>query len=179
MKKTNSNGLRLVLIAMFLLIGNVNAQSGVMVKNEQEVHLKRSSILVSDLEKSLEVYRGVLGFKVASIVESEKESYAYQVFRIPKEANMRVATLNSSDQNRIINLKEVTGISLPKPTSSPYMSTVLIKVNDLHTVMKKIKHLGLELTEEHTVKGTRLSYKEQSFVDPDGHLVALYEILNK
>ncbi len=143
----------------------------------REVHLQRSSILVSDLEKSLQVYRDILGFEVVVIAEADSKSYAYSVFNIPKNAKIKVATLNSIDQKRIINLKEVTGVKLPKPPSEPYMGPVLIKVDNIEIIMGKIKNLGLKHTEQHSVKGSRISYKEQSFIDPDGHLVAVYQLL--
>lgn len=161
------------LLFVILTSSIANSQEKVVTKN-QEVHLQRSSILVSNLDRSLEVYRDILGFKVAIIAESDKDSYVYPVFRIPKEAKVRVATLNSNDQNRIINLKEVTGVELPRPVSTPFMSAVLIRIDDITSVMKKINDLGLESTEIHVVKGSLISYTEQSFIDPDGHLVALY-----
>ncbi len=143
----------------------------------REVHLQRSSILVSNLETSLLVYRDILGFEVAAMAESDSTSYAYTVFNIPKTAKIKIATLNSTNQKRIINLKEVTGVKLPKPPSEPYMSTVLIRVDNIEVIMDKIKDLGLNHTEQHVVKGSRISYKEQSFIDPDGHLVAVYQLL--
>ncbi len=143
----------------------------------REVHLQRSSVLVSNLDKSLQVYRDILGFKVAAIGESDSTSYVYTVFNIPKTAKIRIATLNSTDQKRIINLKEVTGVKLPKPPLQPYMSTVLIRVDNIEVIMEKIKDLGLKHTRQHVVKGSRISYKEQAFVDPDGHLVAVYQLL--
>ncbi|MFS4467202.1 VOC family protein [Maribacter sp. 2210JD10-5] len=155
-----------IVLFLFLLCPSVSfGQTNENTAALQDVHLTRSSILVSDLDKSLEIYRDILGFEVAIIAESDKESYAYQVFNIPKEALIKVATLNSMDQKRIINLKEVSGITLPKANLGIKMSAVLIKVNDIKTIM------------EHTVKGPRISYIEQSFIDPDGHLVALYQII--
>lgn len=162
---------------LFLLPLGVWAQEQTKETEVDEIHFRRNSILVSDLEKSLSVYRDILGFEVAMIAESDKDSYAYEVFRIPKDATFRVASLNSADQSRIINLKEVSGVELPKPPSAPFVSAMLLKVENLEKVMSKIKALGLESTKAHTVNGKRLRYIEQSFIDYDGHLVALYQLL--
>ncbi|KAA1244924.1 hypothetical protein [Aquimarina sp. RZ0] len=169
MKKTNYKcpfKLKIFALFMILLVINIYGQTkSFMIQEEEEVHVKRSSILISDLNRSLKIYQDILGFKVVIIAESDKESYAYPVFRMPKKSTIRVATLNYSDQNPIINLKEITGITLPKPISGPFMSTILIKVKELKSIMEKIQNLGLESTKVHMVKGKRISYKEQFFVN--------------
>lgn len=165
------------LSACFILVILIRTYAQESIGLERNVHFQRSSVLVSNLNESLKVYRDILGFEVAIIAESDKDSYVYEVFNIPKEANVKVATLHSSDQKRIINLKQVTGVNLPRMRDGIIMSAVLIRVEDLRTVMEMIDTMGLKHTKEHEVRGKRISYKEQSFIDPDGHLVALYELL--
>ncbi len=142
--------------------------------NNEGLLLKRSSLLISDLDQSLKVYRDILGFSASPIMDTESDSYSYEVFKIPKEAKMRLVNLDSDSQQRVLSLKEVKGIALPKP-SVPYRSAILIKVADLEEVMLKIEALSLETSELKVVEGKRLKYKEQSFIDYDGHLVALYQ----
>ncbi len=166
--------LKIVAVVVFTIVPFLSMEAQ---EATQEVHLRRSSLVVGDLEKALTVYRDVLGFEVGPVGTYEKDNYAYQVFNIPKEATIRVATLNSTDQQRIINLKEVKGIVLPESQTALFMNVLLIKVEDLKAVMKKISSLDLQTTEEHTVKGKRFSYVEQSFTDFDGHRIALYQLL--
>ncbi len=163
-------------IGIGLPFSAIHAQDDGSEKESAEVHLRRSSILVSNLDQSLKLYQDVLGFEVGAIGTYEKDNYAYQVFNVPKEATIRVAALSSTDQKRIINLKEVTGVDLPKQQETPIMGVLLIKVDDLIGVIKKVKALGLKTTEEHTVEG-RISYIEQAFTDFDGHRIALYQLL--
>ena len=145
-------------------------------KVDEGVLFKRATILVADIDRSLEIYRDILGFEVFQISESSEDSYSYPVFKIPKEAKIRFATLSSPTQVRTLALTEVTGIELPKP-SAPLMTAGVIKVDDLPAVMAKIEALGLEITEPKVDEGTDFTFREQAFIDFDGHLMVLYQIL--
>ncbi len=145
-------------------------------KADEGVLFKRATILVADIDRSLEIYRDILGFEVFQISESSEDSYSYPVFKIPKEAKIRFATLSSPTQVRTLALTEVTGIELPKP-SAPLMTAGVIKVDDLPAVMAKIEALGLEITAPKVDEGTDFTFREQAFIDFDGHLMVLYQIL--
>jgi len=139
-------------------------------------HFKRTNLLISDLEKSLIIYRDILGFTVHKMSDSSEDSYSYPVFNIPKEAKLKFCTLDSPDQIRTIALTQISGIDLPKPPSSPLMSASVIRVKDLPSVMKKIETLGLEITKPKIAVGSDgNTFMEQAFVDFDGHLIVLYE----
>lgn len=139
-------------------------------------HFKRTNLLISDLAKSLTIYRDILGFTVHKVSESNEDSYSYPVFNIPKEAKLKFCTLDSPDQIRTIALTEITGIVLPPPPSSPRMSASVIRVKDLPGTMKKIEALGLEITKPKIAVGSDgNTFLEQAFVDFDGHLIVLYE----
>ncbi|MEM8527046.1 MAG: VOC family protein [Bacteroidota bacterium] len=137
---------------------------------------KRVTLVVADIERSLTVYRDILGFTVNYIKDSAADSYSYPVFKIPKEAKIRFGALDSPTQERTIGLTEVKGYELPK-SSAPMMSASVIKVEDLEAVMKKIEALGLETTEPEMDSNEYADFKEQAFIDFDGHLVVLYELM--
>lgn len=136
---------------------------------------KRVTLVVADIERSLTIYRDILGFTVNSLTESDDDSYSYPVFKIPREAKIRFATLDSPSQERTFGLTEVTGCELPKPNGI-IMYTSVIKVGNLDDAMSKIKALGLETTDATTDSNDNFTFKEQSFIDFDGHLIVLYEI---
>lgn len=137
---------------------------------------KRNTILVSDLERALTVYRDILGFTIFDIEESDDDSYSYPVFKIPKEAKIKFATLNTPSQERAMAITEVKGVTLPRPADNrPIMNTSVIRVNGIEDVIKKIQALGLETTQMKSVETERLNYKEVAFIDYDGHLMVLYE----
>jgi len=139
-------------------------------------HFKRTNLLITNLDRSLSIYRDILGFSVHKISDSREDSYSYPVFNIPKEAKLKFCTLDSPDQIRTIALTQITGIELPKPPSVPRLSASVIRVKDLPGVMKKIAALGLEITEPKIAVGSDgNTFMEQAFVDYDGHLIVLYE----
>lgn len=145
-------------------------------KDAQGVLFKRSNLVVSDMDRSLTIYRDILGFTLNSAIEtSDSDSYSYPVFKIPKSAKIRFVTMDTQAQERTLALTEVTGYELPKP-SIPLMSALVIKVDDIIATIEKISALGLETTAIKLVPGESYNYKEQAFVDFDGHLIVLYEL---
>ncbi len=138
---------------------------------------KRITLVVADIERSLQVYRDILGFQINSLTDSDDDSYSYPVFKIPKEARIRFATLDSPSQERTLGLTEVKGCPLPSP-QAPIMSASVIKVEKLSKVIEEIQALGLETTEPETDGNDQFTFLEQAFIDFDGHLIVLYEILS-
>ncbi len=141
-------------------------------------HFKRVTLVVADIQRSLQVYRDVLGFTLDGISTSSAESYSYPVFRIDPEATVRFATLSAGpEQVRTLALTEVTGMKLPTP-GRPLMTASVIRVDDLDGTIERLEDLGLE-TVPGTVAGRpgEFRFKEQAFVDFDGHLIVLYQVL--
>jgi catechol 2,3-dioxygenase-like lactoylglutathione lyase family enzyme len=91
------------------------------------VQIKRPNLVVSDLDRSLRLYRDILGFTVFQIGESGPTSYSYPVFKFPASAKLRMATLSTADEVRILALTEVTGMPLP-PAPAPHRSAIVIEV---------------------------------------------------
>ncbi len=73
------------------------------------------------MEKSLQIYRDILGFTLDGIMDSTEASYSYPVFKIDPEAKVRFATLSAGpEQVRTMALTEITGMNLPKPGRPVY-----------------------------------------------------------
>jgi len=152
--------------------------SDISTVEDDGVLFKRSTFLVEDLDKALSIYRDILAFEVSSIKESGADSYSYPVFRIPSTAKLRFAVLDAPSQERTLAITEVKGVDLPRPADNiPIMSTVVIRVDDLPSVIEKIVALGLETTQLKKAKSPRGDFVEQAFIDFDGHLVVLYEMM--
>lgn len=137
---------------------------------------KRITLVVADIEKSLTIYGDILGFTTNYIKDSADDSYSYPVFNVPKGAKIRFGAFDSPTQERTLGLTEVKGCELPRYDGIRMHSSV-IQVDDLPCKMEKIKALGLETTEQYTDENEYATFIEQSFVDFDGHLVVLYELL--
>ncbi len=142
-------------------------------------HYKRVNLLVADLERSLKVYQDILGFSAGTISESSVNSFSYPVFNIPREARMRYTYLGEPGESRVFGLTEVTNIDLPRPQNSPHLTASVIGVTDLADKIVQIKALGLDVTDSKTSDGAEFRFLEQAFVDYDGHLIVLYEVLGE
>lgn len=137
---------------------------------------KRMNLIVSDLEQSLEIYRDVIGMEVFEIKDSEKGSYAYKVFNLPEDADMRYASLNIGSKTRGFSLTEIKNAELPS-LDGIKMTTAVIQVKGLREIYDKIIDMNLystEIDEDTTPEG--ITFAEFSFTDYDGHLVVLYEL---
>ena len=129
------------------------------------------------MDRSLAVYRDVLGLTVEYVKDSEPTSYSYPVFELPREARLRFCTLSTAEQVRTLALTEVTGIELPD-TPVPRLGAIVLQVDSVEDVVDKLAQLdGVHLYEMETLhtQDGRVG-KEQGFVDPDGHLVVIYSI---
>ncbi|MFN3286970.1 MAG: hypothetical protein ACK40H_00810, partial [Sphingomonadaceae bacterium] len=67
--------------------------------------VRRGTLLVADMEKSLAFWVGVLGFVVHSDSVSGPTSYSYPVFRIPQGARIRFVTLSDRREHRMMAIE--------------------------------------------------------------------------
>lgn len=140
-------------------------------------NMKRPNLVVSDMERSLRIYRDILGLTATDIRPGSKESFSYPVFNVPTSADFRFVSLHEPGEKRILNLTEVTGMDLPRPPSEPYMSALVIGIEGLEAKFKQLADLGLNITPSKVAEGADFDFVEQAFIDPDGHLIVCYEIL--
>lgn len=140
-----------------------------------DLHLKRPCLLVSDLEKSLTLYRDVLGFRLDFVGAADDDSYLYTVFQISPQARLTFAALSTAHEPRGLALTEVVGVELPPP-QCPYRIGIVIQVPNLATTIQTIQSLGLEvmLSRSFTAPPDK-TFTEQGFYDFDGHLIVLYD----
>ncbi|MEM7502534.1 MAG: VOC family protein [Pseudomonadota bacterium] len=142
-------------------------------------HLKRPNLVVVDIERSLRIYRDILGFEASAIRIGGADSYSYPVFNVPASATLRFVSLDEPREARVLNLTEVTGAAIPRPSQSPHTSAVVIGITDLAQRFERLAELGLETTEPKVADGVDFRFVEQAFVDYDGHLIVCYEVINE
>ncbi|WP_446830682.1 VOC family protein [Candidatus Foliamicus sp.] len=146
------------------------------MSNEMPVRVQRTNLVVADLERSLRLYRDILGFRVDFILGERGETYAYTVFQIPSQARTKFAALSSRGQERSLALTEVSGIELPEATL-PSSHALVLEVDDFDDAVERSRAEGLHIFPEetlHTHDG-RVG-REIGMLDHDGHLVVLYRI---
>lgn len=141
------------------------------------LRFQRANLCVADLERSLRLYRDILGFSVEFTKDSEPDSYSYPVFSIPKQARLRFCVLTASaDQPRSLALTEITGIDMA-PVPEPKPSALVLSVQDIDGVLAKLAQEQLTVYEEEKlVTQDGREGREIGFLDYDGHLIVIYRI---
>jgi catechol 2,3-dioxygenase-like lactoylglutathione lyase family enzyme len=143
------------------------------------VYVKRPALVVDNLERSLEIYQDILGFKVQFIKASADNSYSYDVFNIPRHIQMRFATLTADGPEvSIFGLIEAPGAREPSPPEAVRPSAVVIHLDDLDGAVSRLAARDdvqllpeFALTTQDGRKG-----REVAMIDPDGHAILLYHI---
>lgn len=140
------------------------------------IRFQRANYVVSNLEKALEFYVGVLGLTVEYVQESENTSYSYPVFAIPSDAKIRFATLNAPNQPRVMALTEITGIEL-EPIPYPRRSAIVLEVPEVNPILERAKNAGFQIYEaiEFDTADGRRGW-EAGIIDADDNLTVIYSI---
>lgn len=141
------------------------------------VRFQRGNHVVSDLERALTFYQGVLGFDVTFTLPPNPDSYSYAVFDIPRTAVMRFCVLSTDTQERVMALTEVKGVDIA-PLPHPRRSAIVLEIDDPDAVMAGARALGLTVYDEEVLKTKdgRIG-REIGIVDFDDNLIVIYKIL--
>lgn len=148
---------------------------------ERLAPIYRHSILVSDLERSLTLYRDVLGLALGRISETPEDSYSYRFFNIEPAAMRRFAYLHGEEGHRnVLGLGEVPGIDLALP-EAPRASAYVQTVADVEGVRAAVEALGLEVIEPVRFMSREAGRPGMEFgiIDFDGHLILVYGLLRQ
>jgi catechol 2,3-dioxygenase-like lactoylglutathione lyase family enzyme len=169
----NRPALAAVLLGSLLVAGPVRSEQAAA---SPEVALKRVNLLVRDMQRSLAIYRDILGFRIFQCSDATPQSYSYPVFHIPPQAKLHFCTLDSTTEVRALALTQVTGVELP-PQPALHLSAPVIRVDRFEDVHAKLKAAGLEVVEPRRSKTSEgQDFRELAFTDPDGHVVVLYQL---
>ncbi len=139
------------------------------------LRFQRANFIVRDIERSLRLYRDVLGFEVAFVKDSPDDSYSYPVFEIPKTESLKFAVLSTASQVRVLALTEVPA-ELPR-VPHPRRTAIVLEVGNVDAVVDGARDAGCHVYDEeelHTHDG-RVG-REVGIVDYDDNLVVIYNI---
>ena len=141
------------------------------------LRVRRATLLVRDLERSIAFYRDVMGLELYDVAErynADPASYGYTVFNIPKTARKRMALFNTSDEVRGFAIEEVTGWEW-SVQQSPRAATVLFETDDIAGLAARLKAAGHTVFEPQRGTAYDTRFVELGFLDPDGHLITAYQ----
>ncbi len=163
-------------VSCLVLLATIAAHAQDSAPAERLAPVYRHTILVTDLERSLTLYRDVLGMKVSKINQSGEDSYSAVFFNMPRGSQKRFAYLSGEDgRENILGLAEVPGLELPRADgirTAAWVQTVA----DVEGVMEQVQAMGLELVEpiEFVSRETGTPGLEAGVIDFDGHLIMFY-----
>ena len=140
------------------------------------VRFQRANYVVTDLERALEFYVGVLGLTLDFVKNSDKTSYSYAVFDIPKVAEMRFAVLSAPNQPCVMALTELKNVSL-EPVSRPRRAAIVLETPDVDSVASRAKAAGFEVC----IEGELITFdgrkgRELGIIDADDNLTVIYSL---
>lgn len=143
--------------------------------SDAHLRFQRANFVVEDLDKSLQLYRDVLGFEIDLIKDSPSDSYSYPVFEIDPSVPIRFAVLNTATQARVMALTEVPTSMEAAPL--PRRSAIVLDVADVDAVVNGAREIGCHVYDEgelNTHDGRR--GREVGLLDFDDNLVVIYNI---
>jgi len=143
------------------------------------LYVQRPTIIVSDLDRALTLWRDVLGFSVDGIgpLSGPGSMVAMRVWNAPAEATFRFATLSiPGRQQRVIGLGELKGAEIRVP-DNPRSAAILLQVENMRDKIAQIEAIGLSKLYEsrYGPNSEGLTIGEIGFLDHDGHLIVMFE----
>lgn len=140
-----------------------------------KIRFQRANFVVASIDRALTFYKGVLGFDLVFIKDSDADSYSYDVFEIGRSNNMRFAVLGTPQQANVMALTEVPSA---KPIqNTPRRCAIILEIADIDNVVEQSKALGLKVyPEDNLVTKDGREGREIGIVDFDGNLVVIYLI---
>ncbi len=144
--------------------------------NDPNVRFQRANFVVSDLNRSLILYRDILGMQVEFTKDSPQDSYSYEVFGIEKSAPLGFAVLGTASQPRVMALTEIRDTNLPAP-SLPRRAAIVLHVDNIDSVVQACQDAGLHVYREDLLEtNDGRTGREFGILDFDGNLVVIYHI---
>lgn len=141
------------------------------------MRIKRATVLVHDLERSIEFYTQVMGLELFDAeyeYNTDPDSYGYPLFNIPQGARKRMAIFNTSDEQRGFAIEEVLDFNW-QVQQSPRTAVALFETDDIHGLEQRLRAGGYTVFKPTPGEAYDTRFVEMGFLDPDGHLLAAFQ----
>lgn len=167
--------MRIFLSAAFILMALASLTTAQAA--ESTISLKRVPIVVSDMERSLKVYRDILKLTVESDNLMTPNAHDERVFNVPPGGLSRSVKFNlGPDQVRAIGLFEIKSYR-GRSAEEIHDHGVVFRTTRIDDIYAQVKAGGYRVVDFVDLKTNAGEMgRELTFLDPDGHLVLVYQI---
>ncbi len=145
------------------------------MNNSQALQLKRSVIMVSDLQRALSIYRDFLGFTENYRQMAETDTFSHMLFGIPPEISTDFITLDLGEQQRVLAL-----VAVNDPTHLPRSprAGLVVQVASVELSIAEAQGLGLKcLPVKHELNPENGPPRSESaFYDYDGNPIVIFDL---
>ena len=139
-----------------------------------------TGIIVSDLERSIDFYHGVLGLEFANEPSPVFDDPALgDAVGVPGAALRQVTLRAGDDQVELLEyLRPPSPISAPMPQHALGAHHVAFRVDDIHAKVQALQARGIEFLSDVNVvdEGVLAGWRWIYFTDPDGITLELVEV---
>ena len=135
--------------------------------------IHRPNLLVADLDRSLRIYRDILGFQVAYAGPASEGGLMQNLFNLEPDTPLRIAFLSAGDDGwGALALTESRDAST-NPVDGNYRVLIITEIDgDLDEVIQQLKDEGLTVDRRFELYDPPRT--DVAFTDPDGHRVVLF-----
>jgi catechol 2,3-dioxygenase-like lactoylglutathione lyase family enzyme len=139
--------------------------------------LRHTGLVVSDLERSLQLYRDTLGFEVVRTNDTDSEFFG-RLLNVPG-AHLLIAFLQPPGGGHLIELIQYAspaGDKMEWQSNSVGAAHLAIEVDDLDAALPRLREKGVSVPGEvmTVAEGQRAGVKVAYARDPDGIFLELF-----
>ena len=139
--------------------------------------VKRVAVVVADIDRSLELYRDILGFQIVQDQPMDQSPFNYAVFNAkPGTLKRTVKFSTGPEQQRVLGLFEVEGYP-GKDENDINDLGLAVRVDNYGDVIKGLRAGDYRIIGEeplYTPEGD--TGEEVAFLDHDGHMLVAYQL---
>ncbi len=136
--------------------------------------IHRPNLLVADLERSLRIYRDILGFQVAYAGPASEGGLMQNLFSLDPDKPLRIASLSTGDDGwGALALTESRDAPANPPDGNHRVLIITEVDGDLDEVIRQLKDEGVTVDRRFELYDPPRT--DVAFTDPDGHRVVLFQ----
>ncbi len=162
----------IILLSLFLPVAGAMAQA--------DLQLQRATLTVSDMDRSLNFYRDLLGFTVSGDARYDTPALR-AMFHIPAGTTPRLVLLDASaDQPRALALVHAEGLTVDPEANARNAPALVLNTTTLDQIMDRLVAADIRVivspTPLNDFSGNPFG-REAMVLDPDGVRIVLFELL--